>query len=158
MVDSDLTPIQFFFGWCNQKNCSPEVLAKAGKSRVTWRISHALPCRITNALCYVYVTGCNVTIDIECHRQWCDLYLKDIFEAGYKKDRRKARALSTSCSREERDQCIIHEEGILHTQHTLEEKAARNSGTCNLNLQNIKLQCCQEIFTPFFVSPRAKPS
>ena len=98
-------------------------------------------------------------MDIECHRQWYDLYLKDIFEAGYKKDSRKARALSTSCSsREERDQCIIHEEGILHTQHTLEEKAARNSGTCNLNLQNIKLQCCQEIFTPFFVSPRALQS
>ena len=120
---------------------------------MTWRISHALmPCRITNALCYVYVTCCNVTIDIEYHRQWYDLYLKDIFEARYKKDSRKARALSTSCSREERDQCIIHEEGILHTQHTLEEKAARNSGTCNLNLQNIKLQYCAaaKFFTPFF--------
>ena len=84
-------------------------------------------------------------------------FKKDIFEAGYKKDSRAgARARCTSCSREERDQCIIHEDGILHTQHTLEEKAARNSGTCNLNLQNIKLQCCQEVFTPFFVSPRAR--
>ena len=44
------------------------------------------------SMLYVYVTCCNVTMDIECHRQWYDLYLKDIFEAGYKKDSRKARA------------------------------------------------------------------
>ena len=90
MVDSDLTPIQFFLGGVIKRIAAQKFLA--GKSRVTWRISHALPCRITNALCYVYVTWCNVTMDIECHRQWYDLYLKDIFEAGYKKDSRKARA------------------------------------------------------------------